>query len=290
MAAQEDHLKQGEKGALVSVVVFLLLAAVKLASGRLFHSSALLADGLNNLTDIVSSTAILIGLRIARKPPDSNHAYGHYRAETIAVLLSSFIMAVVGLQVLLDSFKGLVHKERAAPDPISAAVALGSAVILFAAYIYNRRLAGKIQSQALMATAKDSLSDALVSIGAGVGILGSQIGLPWLDTVAAIAVGLIICKTAWGIFREATHRLTDGFDEQKLKELRHIVTRIPGVHGVKDIKARAHGNQVLVDVVIEVQPDLTVREGHVISDRVEEQLGRENNIMHVHVHVEPALN
>lgn len=138
-----------------------------------------------------------------------------------------------------------------------------------------------------MAAAKDNLSDALVSVGAAVGIIGAQFGLPWLDTVAAVAVGVIICKTAWEIFRDSTYSLTDGFDENRLSDLRSTIARTPGVEGIKDMKARIHGNHVLVDVVIEVDPDISVLEGHQISDRIEEQMEKIHNIMSVHIHVEP---
>lgn len=286
MTTYED-IKQGERGAWISITAYLLLSAVKLFSGYLFRSDGLIADGFNNLTDIVASTAILIGLRISRKPPDSNHAYGHFRAETVAVLLASFVMAVVGIQVLLGSVRSFFEGTKVVPDLVSAGVALACALVLFGVYLYNRRLARTYKSQALMATAKDTFSDALVSIGAVVGIVGAQLGWPWLDTVAAFAVGVLICKTAWDIFRDATHRLTDGFDAKELQALAGRISNIPGVEGISDVKARAHGNHVLVDVVIQVDPTLTVMEGHEISDRVEEQMGKDQQIMHVLVHVEP---
>ncbi|MNW53941.1 Cadmium, cobalt and zinc/H(+)-K(+) antiporter [compost metagenome] len=127
----------------------------------------------------------------------------------------------------------------------------------------------------------------MVSVGAAIGIIGAQFGLPWLDVVAAIAVGLLICKTAWDIFRQSTHNLTDGFDEKELGDLRSTIARTQGVEGIRDLKARVHGNHVLVDVVIEVDPQLTVIESHKISDRVEERMRSKQNVMHVHVHVEP---
>ncbi|GIP24417.1 putative transporter YeaB [Paenibacillus sp. J22TS3] len=282
-----QEIKQGERGAWISIAAYLLLSALKLISGYLFHSSALLADGFNNVTDIIASTAILVGLRISRKPPDSDHAYGHFRAETVAVLVASFIMATVGIQVLIETGRGLFEGKKTAPDPLSAVVALVSAAGMLGVYLYNRRLAKRINNQALMATAKDSLSDAFVSIGAAVGIFGAQFGLPWLDTVAAIGVGLLICWTAWGIFKDATHRLTDGFDENELHDFRSSIARIPGVEALKDVKARVHGNHVLVDVVIEVDPELSVTESHEISDRIEERMSERHNVMSVHVHVEP---
>ncbi|WP_019637579.1 cation diffusion facilitator family transporter [Paenibacillus fonticola] len=286
MGIYED-IRKGERGAWISISAYLVLSAFKLISGYFFASSALVADGFNNVTDIVASLAVLIGLRISQKPPDSDHAYGHMRAETIAALLASFIMAMVGIQVIYGSIRSLVAGAEIQPDIRSAAVALVCAVAMWFVYTYNRRLAMQINNQALMAAAKDNLSDALVSIGAAVGIIGAQFGLPWLDTVAAFAVGLLICKTAWDIFRDSTHRLTDGFDEIELGDLRSSIARIQGVEGIRDLKARVHGNHVLVDVVIEVDPLLTVMESHEISDRVEDQMRRRKNVMHVHVHVEP---
>jgi cation diffusion facilitator family transporter len=247
------------------------------------------ADGFNNVTDIVVSVAVLVGLRISQKPPDSDHAYGHFRAETIAALLASFIMAVVGLQVLIDGIGSIFKGGKQIPDITSAGVAVICAVIMLGVYLYNNRLARQINNKALLAAAKDNLSDALVSVGAAVGIIGAQFGLPWLDTVAAIAVGFIICKTAWDIFKDSTHSLTDGFDEQELSDLRSTIACIPGVEGIRDVKARVHGNHALVDVVIEVNPQLSLIEGHRISDRIEERLQEVHNTMHVHVHVEPKL-
>lgn len=282
-----EDIRKGERGAWVSIAAYLVLSSFKLISGYYFASSALLADGVNNLTDIVASAAVLIGLKISQKPPDSDHAYGHFRAETIAALVASFIMAMAGIQVIIDAVRALAAGKETEPDIRSALIALVCAAALGGVYWFNRRLASQINNQALMATAKDNLSDALVSVGAAVGIFGAQFGLPWLDTVAAIAVGILICKTAWNIFRDSTHNLTDGFDEKELGDLRSTISRIPGVEGIKDLKARVHGNHVLVDVVIEVDPQLTVIESHEISDRVEERMRRIQNVMHVHVHVEP---
>ncbi|WP_178075740.1 cation diffusion facilitator family transporter [Paenibacillus oralis] len=282
-----EDIRKGERGAWVSIAAYLVLSAFKLSSGFYFASSALLADGFNNLTDIVASVAVLIGLKISQKPPDSDHAYGHFRAETIAALVASFIMAMVGIQVIVDAVRALAAGKQTEPDVRSALIALVCAAAMGGVYWFNRRLAKQINNQALMAAAKDNLSDALVSVGAAVGIFGAQFGLPWLDTVAAIAVGILICKTAWDIFRDSTHNLTDGFDEKELRDLRSTISRIPGVEGIKDLKARVHGNHVLVDVVIEVDPHLTVIESHEISDRVEDRMRRIQNVMHVHVHVEP---
>lgn len=287
MADIYENIRKGERGAWVSITAYLVLSSVKLASGYVFASSALLADGFNNLTDIVASLAVLIGLRISRKPPDSDHAYGHFRAETVAALLASFIMAMVGIQVIVEAVRSFFEGTKATPQLWSAGVALVCAVAMFGVYIYNKRLAKRINNGALMAAAKDNFSDSMVSIGAAIGIIGAQFGLPWIDSAAAVAVGLLILRTAWEIFRDSTHRLTDGFDENRLLDLRSTIAHTPGVEGIKDLKGRVHGNHVLVDVVIEVDAGLTVLEGHQISDSIEERMQKLHNIMNVQVHVEP---
>lgn len=284
---QYEEIKQGEKGALVSIGAYIGLSAIKLGAGYWFASGALVADGFNNLTDIIASVAVLIGLRISQKPPDKDHPYGHFRAETIAALIASFIMATVGLQVIINTVRSLFSGEQTVPSLTSAWVALFAAACMGAVYLYNRRLANLINNQALHAAAKDNLSDTLVSIGAAVGIIGAQFGLPWLDPVAALAVGAIICKTAWDIFYSSTHALTDGFDANELMTLRSTIEGTKGVKSIKDIKARVHGSNVLIDVIVQVDPGLTLIESHRISDEIEQRMEGKHNIMSVHVHVEP---
>ena len=280
-------MKQGEKGAWISIAAYIALSAFKLAIGLFYQSKALQADGWNNLTDIVASLAVLIGLRISQKPPDHDHPYGHLRAETIAALIASFIMATVGIQVIISTVQALFHGESTTPNPLTGWVAVGCAIVMYAVYVYNKRLAERIRNQALMAAAQDNRSDAFVSIGAAVGIFGAQLGISWLDPLAALTVGFIICKTAWDIFREATHTLTDGFDEAQLDRLRKTVESTEGVRKIKEVKARLHGSLVLVDVVVQVDPLLSLIEGHHICDDIEQRMKRKHNITHVHVHVEP---
>jgi len=206
----------------------------------------------------------------------------------VAALIASFIMAMAGIQVIVETIRTLWKGEKMEPPNLwSAGLALVCAVAMFGVYLYNRRLARQINNNALMAAAKDNLSDAMVSVGASVGIVGAQFGLPWIDSVAAFMVGIIICITAWSIFKECTYSLTDGFDQNQIMDLRSTIAGVHGVEGIKDVKARVHGSHVLVDVVIEVQPNLSVSQGHEITDRIEEQVKKEHNIMQVQIHVEP---
>lgn len=282
-----NDIKQSEKGAWLSLLAYILLSAIKLFIGSVSGSQALLADGLNNSTDIIASVAILTGLKISRRPPDSNHSYGHFRAETVAALIASFIMIAVGFQVLYQGVNKFIQPSLETPDLIAAWTAAACAVVMIAVYMYNIRLARRLNSNAMQAVAQDNRSDALVSMGAFVGIIGSQFGIPWLDPLTATVVGLIICKTAWDIFRKATHDLTDGFDAGELELMKQTVAEIEGVEVIKDIKARIHGNIVLVDTTVLVDSRLNVVQSHDITEEIEDQLKDRHRVSTVLVHIEP---
>jgi cation diffusion facilitator family transporter len=282
-----SNLKQGERGAIISIAAYILLSALKLFVGYISGSEALKADGLNNTTDILASVSVLIGLRLSQKPADADHLYGHWKSEMVASMVASFIMILVGVEVLISAFTSVFEGTREAPDLIAAWTGLFSALVMYTVYRYNRNLARKIKSHSVMAAAKDNLSDSWVSIGTAVGIIGSQFGLPWLDPVTAVIVGGLILKTGWDIFREASHQLTDGFDVDLIKEYKQTICNIPGVKGINDLKARNYGNNIVVDCVITVNPSLDISTAHDISTRVEQKLMEEFDIYDVHVHVEP---
>lgn len=282
-----DNLQKGVKGAWISIFAYIFLATLKLIVGYFGNSEALLADGLNNSTDVVASIAVLIGLKIARKPPDTDHHYGHFRAETVASLIAAVIMIFVGLQVVWEGLQSLTAPSDATPAMATAWVALFSAGVMYIVYRYNLQLALKIKSQALKAAAYDNRSDALVSIGAFIGIIGARIGPLWLDTIIAIIVGAIILKTAIEIFKESTHSLTDGFDEEILEEILQTIQNTPDVEQVKSIRGRMHGNEALIDTTIYVNPHLNVVESHKITEEVERRLLEQHDIRYVHIHIEP---
>lgn len=287
MIEAKDKKLNADRGAVVSIVAYLILAFIKITFGYILTSKALVADGWNNTSDIIASVTVLIGLKISRKPPDDDHPYGHSRAETIASLAAAFIMASIGIQVLIDAVKAVFVREAVEPDISAAWVAGIGIVVMTGVYFYNRNLAKKTGSQALMAAAKDNLSDALVSAGAVVGIIGAQFNMVWLDPAAAVIVGLIICKTAWDIFMEASHMLTDGFEKERLEVYNDTIQSVKGVKNITDLKARKYGNEVIVDVVIEVDPSLSIVESHHITDCIEQKMAEKHAIQTTHIHMEP---
>ncbi|OAA83998.1 cation diffusion facilitator family transporter [Clostridium ljungdahlii] len=285
----EDYknLKIAENGARISIIAYIILSMITLTLGYFYHSKALIANGINNSTDIIASLAIIIGLKISKKPADDDHAYGHLRAQTISSLVASIIMIGVGLDVIYNAVYSTIFLKNKAPDMISAVVAIICAILIYAVYVYNKRVALRINSSALMAAAKDNLSDAWVGMGTAAGIIASQFGFPWIDPLAAVLVGILICKTGGEIFKEAAHNLADGFDSKQLDSIVSKIKEIDGVSCVKGTKARVHGNNILIDIVIGVNSKLTVVKSHEITEEIEEMLNREFKIKHAIIHVEP---
>ncbi|MBC1670068.1 cation transporter [Listeria welshimeri] len=280
-------LKKAEKAAFLSIFAYLFLSVLKIVAGHFGNSAALLADGLNNTTDIVASVALLIGLRISRIPPDADHSYGHRRTETISSLIASIIMFLVGVQVIWSSIVHIVEKDFTSPSALTAVVALFSGIFMYLIYLYNHKLAKKLDSQAVRTAAFDNRSDAFVSFGAFIGIIGAVLGVPWLDSVTAFLVGLLIVYTAVKIFYDAAHTLTDGFDVSKLETIHDLIASVPDVKKVIDIKARMNGNRIWIDATIAVDPQLNVVKSHEITEIVEQKIRNEYEGAFTLVHIEP---
>lgn len=275
------------RGAWLGIAAYALLSAVKIAVGWRAGSRAVLADGLNNLTDVLASVAVLWGIRAAARPADAEHRYGHGRAETVAQLVVGTVMGLVGLDVCVGALQAALTPRLEPPAPYAALVALAAAAVMGGVYLYNRALAQRTGSLALRAAARDHRADVLVSLGTAVGIWGAQRGWPWLDPVAGMVVGVLVVRTAWRLLVEATHDLLDGFEPERLQRLRRRIAGVPGVQGVRDLRGRRLGKASAIDVTITVDPDLTVEQSHAVADRVEQALRRDPDIQLVHVHVEP---
>lgn len=281
------NLRRGEKGAWLSIGAYIFLSAIKLSFGYAGNSEALKADGLNNLTDIIASIAVLVGLRISQKPPDENHHYGHLRAETIASLVASFIMAAIGLQVFFTAVRNLFGPPADTPEGYTVWIALFSAVVMYGVYRFNRKLAAEINSSAVKAAAYDNRADALVSVGAGIGIIASILGAPIIDVITALAVGCLIIFAAITIFKEAVLTLTDGFDEGEVEAMYTIIENVPGVIDMRDFKGRHHGNVIFIDLTISVAPYLNVIESHWITEEIERKINKVKPNCVILVHIEP---
>lgn len=290
MTTQESNVpyEASQRGAWVGLITYVVLTIAKLSAGWWSGSRALTADGINNLTDILGTFTALVGLRMAVRPADDEHRYGHAKAETVATLVVATIMGMVGLDVARGAAVAIFNPDLGVPDPASMWVGGISTVVMLCVYVYNLRLSRKTGSKALEAAAYDHLSDAVTSISTVVGVLGAQWGWRWLDPLAGVVVSIVIIRTAYHIGMEAVHSLMDGFDTQALRDLRERVAGVPGVVRVRDLRARLLGNKVAVDVTISVPRGLTLVEAHEISDRVEACLLGYLDVECVWVHVEPS--
>lgn len=287
MSDQFNRIKMSERGAVVSIIVYISISMLKLLVGNLANSGSLTADGYNNFTDVISSVTVLVGLRTARRPADENHPYGHWKAEPIASLITSFVMLFVGFQVLLTSISRLIQGEIPAPNLTAAWIALISAIVLFIVHRYNLHLAKNTKSNGLKAVAKDNLADALTSLATALAIFASSFGFAWLDVVMALIVSFIILRTGVEVFKENAFSLSDGFREEDLEKYKRAIATIPYIEEIASIKGRMYGNNTYVDVTILVDAHMTVQEGHNITEELEELLYEKFDVQFTDVHVEP---
>lgn len=289
MDQQANNLKLAERGALIGIGAYIFLSLVKLSAGSFFNSSALTADGFNNMSDILANLAVLIGLRLARRPADTDHKFGHRKIEDLASLVTSFLMFAVGFDLLWKTFQTIVNKELTPVDPVGASIGAFSALVMFAVYRYNSQLAKKVNSTALKAAAKDNLSDALTSLGTSIAILASAFNLPIIDQVAALIIACLILKTAYDIFMESYFTLSDGFDDELLERYTSDILKLPKISAVKAIRGRSYGSHIYLDIVLEMHPDLSVYESHEVTEQVENLLKIKYQVVDVDIHVEPLI-
>lgn len=284
--SHNENLKLAQRGAYLSLIVYIILSIVKYVTGFVFNSAAVRADALNNMTDIIVSLAVIIGLKISIKPADRNHPYGHLKSENISSLLVSFVIMFVGIQVVIQNAPRLFKEDDVVPNAITIIVSLISGLIMLIVFAVNQILAKRTKSSSLNSAAKDNLSDSLVSIGTAIGLIFTQIGFPIVDIILATLLGLLIVYTGFGIFKEAIFMLSDGFNETELEAYRNDILEVDEVQKVKSIKGRYHGSSVFIDVTIVVDANLSLVEAHQICDNVEHHLHKKG-ISSVYVHPEP---
>lgn len=283
-----QNLKLAKRGPILSIFAYLLLSIAKLLAGYFLNANSLIADGFNNLSDIVGNVALLIGLHLASQPADANHRFGHWKIEDLSSLIASFIMFIVGFQVLIQTVQNIISNQQTPIDPIGALVGILSAMIMLGVYFYNKRLSRRVKSSALVAASKDNLSDAVTSLGTSVAIAAASLNLPIIDRIAAIIITFFILKTAFDIFMESSFSLSDGFDNRHLKQYEKAILEIPKIVAVNSQRGRTYGSNVYLDIVLEMHPDLSVLESHAITEEVEQLLSDKFSVYDIDIHVEPA--
>ncbi len=274
--------------------VNLALSAFKCGAGYWGKSQAVLADGIHTLSDAVTDGALLLGMRFWDKPPDREHPYGHQRLETLITIFIGLILGLVGVRLLWEALSSLhlPHSPGSAPGKIALLAALISLVSKEILYRWTLFWGKKTRSMALSANAWHHRSDALSSLPVALAVGGTMIDPSWifLDHLGAALVSLFILRAAYRICKDPVAQLMDqGMPPKELEKLQKVVWSIPGILGLHKIRTRYLGSSsLMVDLHIEVNPEISVREGHALASRVKFTLMEHfPDTLDVVVHVEP---
>jgi cation diffusion facilitator family transporter len=290
--AHEQRTERGRetrKVAVVSGVVNLLLSLAQILVGLLAHSAALVADGIHSASDLLSDVLVWFAARHAAQAPDEDHPYGHGRFETAATLGLGILLTLVALGIVVNGVERLFDADRPVPGGVALLVAAIGIVAKESLYWYTILVARRLRSEMLRANAWHHRSDAISSVVVLIGVGGAVMGYSYMDAVAAILVGLMVAKIGWGLARGAMSELVDtALDEAQVAEAKAVIMAVDGVGSVHLLRTRTHGAEASADVHVQVSPHLSVSEGHMISQAVEDRLiqGVEA-ITDVTVHIDP---
>jgi cation diffusion facilitator family transporter len=266
-----------------------LLTAAKGAVAWISGSSALLSDAANSLSDMLYSILMALGLYVAYQPPDETHPQGHSRFEPLVGLLISLAMAIAGITAIREGARRFLG--GAAPIELGwpTAVLLASALVKIVMFWSVRDLGQSADSPAICASARDNLSDVLSSLAAMMGVLGSRFLHPLLDPAAGVLVALWIFRGVWGILRENLGYLTGrGAPPEVTANILRVASSVPGVIDVHQVIADHVGPKLRVDMHIDVDGGIPLREAHAIGEQVAASVEALPKVSLAFVHVEPA--
>ena len=266
-----------------------VLMTMKLLAGHFGHSDAVFADGVESGADFIAILASMIALKIGRRPLDDDHPYGHGKAESIAAILVSLIIFATGGGILFKAVTTVLDRDYGAPQLSAVLAAVATIVIKESMFRYTRKASRKLQSPAVEAIAMDHRKDALTSLITVIGVGGAYLGAGVMDHLAAGLTALFIGHIGWQTFRNAANDL---MDIQPPKELITAVTAIAeGVHGVEhvhEIRGRRSGQYIIVDLKLEMDPDMTVARSHEIATTVKRRIfDADSDVGDVMIHVNP---
>jgi len=252
----------------------------------------MVADGVHSLSDILSSGIVLAGMKVARKSPDREHPYGHGKAESVAAQMVSFFLVFIGGMIFYNSVRGFSKPSPPAPANYVLVIAALSIAIKEGLFQYKIRLGRRLNSTSLQADAWHHRSDALSSIAVLIGVALAILGGPRFhiaDHLAAMAVAGIICYTGVRLLLKTSSELMDrAADGEAAEEIARLASQTAGVRRVEKLLVRKSGMELMLDIHIEVDPALSVVEGHRIAGRVKgELMKRVASLKSVLVHVEP---
>lgn len=291
MVRSKEEQRQALRSTWVSVWVNLFLATAQVVIGLYARSQALIADGLHTLSDIVADAVVLVAARHSHAAADDNHPYGHARFETAAALAIGLILMGTGLGLVWGAGTRLHEGSAdAAVHPAALVAALLTLLCKEGLFRYMRRIGERLKSAMLIANAWHARADAASSLVVAVGIAANLAGWHSMDAVAAIIVGVMIVKAGWGFSVEAFHSLTDhALQPEEIARIRATVLAVAGVHAVHKLRTRRMGDWAVVDMHVEVDPHLSVSEGHYIAEQIALRVKDAHRVAECTVHVDPGL-
>lgn len=288
---KDDRTGLVRKAALIALGGNLVLALLKIGTGLFTGSLAVLGDGIDSSTDVAIAIMTLAVGFIINQPSDKEHPWGHQRAETIATVVLAFIIMIAGFQLFLTAFHQLLSGAASVlPAKITlivTAISIGGKMLL----AWSQHVLGKKSGSAMiMANAKNMTNDIIISASVFVG-LGSSLlfRLPFLDAATALLVGLWVMRSALGIFMEQNLELMDGnADDELYKSLFLAVKSVQGAGNPHRARIRKMATAWDIDLDIEVDENMTVKDAHDIAEQVEKAIrGRITDVYDIMVHVEP---
>lgn len=285
----ELRTKASQKITIVGAIVDFLLAIFKVTVGIVGSSGALIADGIHSFSDLLSDGMVFYAAKHSAEEADEEHPYGHERFETVATLGLAIILSIIGTGIIFDAFDRLSNPSELSHSTLLLSVAALSIFSKEVLYWYTLKVAKTYKSEMLKANAWHHRSDALTSIVVFIGILGSLNGYLYLDGVAAVVVGLMVIYIAWELGTGATKELVDtSIDAAQVEQLRNAIGQIGGVNNVHSLRTRKIGHRISADVHVQVDPFISVSEGHIITVSVE-RVAKDclEDLHDVTVHIDP---
>lgn len=274
--------------------VNVVLALVKTAIGILGHSQALLAEGINSTSDVVYYSVVALFMRMAGKPPDEEHPYGHRQLESVAALVVGAFVVTTAIAIFWDSVNStfdLLSGARAAPAIAWAPlfVAAATVIVKIGLTVYTYGVAKRTRNVAMKALAADHRNDILSAGAATIGILIGRLGYAWVDPLAGAVVALFILQTGIGIVRDAAAELMDTtLTRTARREVEEIARSVVGVRGIDEIRAHRFGPFLVLNLTIAVDGMQSVDAGDDIATAVEKALiERMSLVREVYVHYHP---
>lgn len=268
----------------------LLLGVTKIIGGYIGSSTALIADGVHSLSDLFTDFIVIYAAKHSHREADEEHPYGHGRIETLATVALGMALFVVAVGITWDAVERLFNPEELwKPGVLAMVLASISIFVKEGLYHYSMTIARKYRSNMLKANAWHSRTDAISSVVVVIGVAGSMAGLEYLDAIAAVGVALMIAKISWELMWHSLRELIDtGLEPERVKAIRKSILAVDGVKTLHILRTRRMGADALVDVHIQVEPELSVSEGHQISEFVRQQVIRDiDEVADVMVHIDP---